>query len=83
MTRKKPQQGSPQQRRFLGRLAWSPSWKSTAGQEDGRELRVFCAVGVDMPGGGKAASIPESPDRRFSTGDAVVVRKMRRDAMRW
>jgi len=74
MTRKNPKQGSPQQRRFAFGFEGSllnPE-VSTIGQEDwGRG--VFSRVA--NPGDGKAASIPERPDRCLPSGATIIVRK--------
>lgn len=70
-TRMKPQHGRPQQRRFfLGdsvELPLSPYCPGEGQDEVGRSGVPF--LGVAIPGGGKAASMPERPDLCFSSGD--------------
>jgi hypothetical protein len=45
------------------------------GQADGGRFGVP-SRGVPRPGGGKADSMPERPDWRFSSGDAMDIRKI-------
>lgn len=72
--RKKPQQGRPQQRRRFGEdFSFRPAEEGSAakGEGQGETVRVRVGVtpsrGVARPGGGKAASMPERPEWRFSS----------------
>lgn len=81
-TRKNPQHGSPQQRRpfFFNFSSWRPAEDGSPSQPglgDGQESAgcgVRPSLGVASPGGGKAASMPERPDWRFSSGETTNVR---------
>jgi hypothetical protein len=69
-----PQHGSPQQRRRFFSLGceFGPRGPSDSLYGDGQDDtgRGVPSLGVATPGGGKAASIPERPERRFSSLDA-------------
>lgn len=74
---KNPQQGRPQQRRRFFDFSddCTALGEGSYGEgHDGGRVGVPPRTGVAIPGGGKAASIPESPDLRFSSSDTAIVR---------
>jgi hypothetical protein len=78
-----PQHGSPQQRRRLFSLGceFGPRGPSASLYGDGQDDmgRGVPSLGVATPGGGKAASIPERPERRFSSLGADRLARAKED----